>query len=169
MRQILKKRLKAFSLLEIAISLTIIGVLTLGVIKGQQILYQARLDKTASQIDVIRTQIVTYQQHYGNFPGVNGDNLDEEKFWNDLDEENLLSKKQKNPSIGGVFVIKKEGELYYIILSNPGNTGLLNWSDATKIQSKLDGSSFIKIESGSNGTCEKGCKEKYCILKIAVA
>jgi|LADL02.1.fsa_nt_gi prepilin-type N-terminal cleavage/methylation domain-containing protein len=156
-----KKQLKAFSLLEVAISLSIIGVLTLAVIKGQSLLYQARMDKTTSQIEAVKISIETFRSTYGQLPGDyngtelraskigNGDGLIEnnetETFWEHLEKAGLLTKKQSVPAVGGVFSIALNPATdlrgNWLKLSNADGSGIMNTKDAIIFKIKVDGSS----------------------------
>lgn len=67
--QLLFKRYPAFSLIEIAIALVIIGIMIGGVLKGQDLLHNARLSALISQINQYRLSTVTFVDRYGALPG----------------------------------------------------------------------------------------------------
>ena len=193
-KKFLEKSFEAFSLLEIAISLAIIGILTLAVIKGQSLLYQARLDKTVAQIESIKISIETFRSTYGNLPGdYNGDELQVEKkgdgngiigeneakeFWQHLEAAGLLTKQQTTPALGGVFTIMHNAANdlpgHWILFSNPGNLGIMSSKDAIALKLKIDGSSDntsgsvrIKKADGKGGfTQMETTKQKECIIFI---
>ena len=58
-----------FTLVELAIVITIIGILIGGVLKGQQLIDQAKLAATTSQIHQYRTAIRIFQSTYDELPG----------------------------------------------------------------------------------------------------
>lgn len=61
--------MKAFTLVELAIVLTIIGLLVGGIIKGQELVTLARISATISQIQDYKAATLTFQDTYGAFPG----------------------------------------------------------------------------------------------------
>lgn len=60
---------KGFSLVELAISIIVIGVLIAGVVKGQEIIESARATNTISQVRAFTTAISSFQSAYGSYPG----------------------------------------------------------------------------------------------------
>ena len=60
---------QGFSLFEIALVLVVIGLLTTGIMKGYDLLQQARLQKTVSQILSIQTSVRLFRERYGAIPG----------------------------------------------------------------------------------------------------
>lgn len=192
------KKIKAFSLLEIAISLAIIGVLTLAVMQGQKLLFEARIETTAKQIEAIRYSFESFRDQYGQLPGdYNQDELNiankgngngiidanESDFvWEHLYAAGLISKKQSKPTIGGIFFVENEnGQNYLILATNKAKNGLLTSQDALILKLKIDGHSnneegLIKIKNSSNnnsclnndGSVNKANKAKSCIIEITL-
>lgn len=68
-RYVTTKRLKAFSLVELAIALVIIGLLIGGVLKGQELLESARLKTIITQLNQYRLATNTFVDRYGALPG----------------------------------------------------------------------------------------------------
>ena len=97
LKQKINARVKAFSLLEVAIALMIIGVLTMAVMKGQSLLKSARLDKTANQIEAIKLNIEMATSNGMEVHSIN-----------DLITAQLMNKKETIPAIGGKFFIKND-------------------------------------------------------------
>jgi prepilin-type N-terminal cleavage/methylation domain-containing protein len=62
-------KLKAFSLVELAIALVIIGVLIGAVLKGQDLLESARLNSLIGQLNQYRLATSTFVDRYGALPG----------------------------------------------------------------------------------------------------
>ena len=58
-----------FTLVEIAIVMVIIGLLIGGVLKGQEMIDNARLKRVVKTSDELRAAIFTYQDRFGFFPG----------------------------------------------------------------------------------------------------
>jgi hypothetical protein len=63
------RRQTGFTLVETAITLTIIGLIIGGVIKGQDLITNARLKKMEKDSTGISIVIHAYQDRYGSFPG----------------------------------------------------------------------------------------------------
>jgi prepilin-type N-terminal cleavage/methylation domain-containing protein len=64
-----KRLQRGFTLLEIAIVLVIIGLLLGGVLKGQELIVQARIKNVINDLNGIMAAIYTYQDRYRALPG----------------------------------------------------------------------------------------------------
>lgn len=191
MRHVKKHKYAAFSLLEVAISLAIIGVLTMAVVNGQKILIKTRLEKTSKQIEALRINIESFRATYSALPGYyNGDALEkkdkddifENKVWAQLIESGLVTQAQTIPAIGGKFSIRHNPAAdlqgHWILLSNSNETGLLTSKDALTLKMDLDGTpnndeGFVRIRNGQGSAdCVDGnnktqnTKKKACIIYI---
>lgn len=60
---------KGFTLVEVAIVLVIIGLLIGGILKGQEMIQNARIKRVEKQADELRAAISAYQDRYGTLPG----------------------------------------------------------------------------------------------------
>jgi prepilin-type N-terminal cleavage/methylation domain-containing protein len=60
---------KGFTLVELAIVLTIIGLLIGGILKGQQLMTNARVTATMAQIQAIESATTTFRDTYNAIPG----------------------------------------------------------------------------------------------------
>lgn len=58
-----------FSLIEIAIALVIMGLIIGGVLKGKELIDNARLNMTVRDIDMYRMAAYLFRERYGSFPG----------------------------------------------------------------------------------------------------
>lgn len=65
----MKYQQKGFTLVEIAIVLVIIGLLLGGVLKGQELITQAKIKNVANDLNGMSAAIYGYQDRYKKFPG----------------------------------------------------------------------------------------------------
>lgn len=65
----MNKKQNGFTLVELAIALMIIGLLIGGVLKGQELINNARVTTTAKQINDINTAIMMFRSTYNDLPG----------------------------------------------------------------------------------------------------
>ncbi len=79
------KNNKGFTLVELAIVLMIIGVILGGVIKGTELLNNAKLKRVYRDFQNIQTGYLGYYDRFGVAPGFNGGNTwSASNFWTDL-------------------------------------------------------------------------------------
>ncbi len=67
-----RKKMKdnsGFTLVEIAIVMVIIGLLIGGVLKGQEMIKNAKIKRVMKTSDEVRAAIFTYQDRFGYYPG----------------------------------------------------------------------------------------------------
>ncbi|MDR1365834.1 MAG: type II secretion system GspH family protein [Holosporales bacterium] len=122
----LLKNDRGFSLLEVAIAITVVGILAAVVLKGQSLVKEARLQSVATQIHQYKAAIDMFRDKYQALPGDynsarenisyaldNGDgdgavNTEREAlgFWQHLKLGGLVSIKESVPKskLGGTFV-----------------------------------------------------------------
>lgn len=65
----MKKQQSGFTLVEIAIVLVIIGLLLGGVLKGQEMITQAKIKNVANDLNGITAAVYSYQDRYKRLPG----------------------------------------------------------------------------------------------------
>ena len=58
-----------FTLVELAIVLVIIGILLGAVLKGQELVFNAKVKRVQSQIKEVISAVYTYYDQYGYYPG----------------------------------------------------------------------------------------------------
>lgn len=126
-------RQRGFTLIEISIVLVIIGLLLGGVLKGQEMINEAKIRNIEKDMDGIAAAVYTYQDRYKALPGddpgatrwkakggngdgkITGGSSDDESlaFWNHLRYAGLLHGDPESTSApqhgaGGVFSIQGE-------------------------------------------------------------
>lgn len=112
------KRWPAFSLVEIAIGLFILGLLLTAVMKGSKLVDSAKLQTCVHQIIAIKR----------DFDG-----------W--LDQQNIgvpdikaFPLSQERPKLGGKFLIETQDGKYYLALTNIAGHGFLSPDQVKEIQ-----------------------------------
>jgi len=60
---------KGFTLVELAIVMTIIGLLIGGILKGQELMQNARVTSTIAQVKAYEAAVTTFRDSYNAFPG----------------------------------------------------------------------------------------------------
>lgn len=125
----MKRKQSGFSLLEVAIALTIIGLVTGFVIKGRELIRTAKLRSVIEQVNVMRVAIQSFTDRYNALPGDltnatdiwggnvtngRGDGIinspeDVRRFWAQLSAADLISMDlvggYPKSKIGGYFTI----------------------------------------------------------------
>jgi len=64
---------KGFTLVEIAIVMVIIGLLIGGILKGQEMIKNAKVKRVTKQADEFRAAVISYQDRYAIYPGDDND------------------------------------------------------------------------------------------------
>ncbi len=102
---------KGFSLIELAIALVIIGIITGAVLKGQDLLESARIRSFDSSVREWETAVWTYLDRKGQFPG-------------DSDKDAIIGDAATEESGGQALVNAK---IVDATSANPLNSGSLKW------------------------------------------
>ena len=158
-----KKRIKAFSLIEISIALVIIGLLTSSILKGKNLLESAKINSFISQMNQYKLAINNFTELYNALPGdfsnassqikpilvdgnengiVDGD--EDKNFWIHLYESKFISKPSYNKEhpkskIGGTIKVKYSPngfEGHWFIVSNNDNKGVITPKQAISLLQK---------------------------------
>ena len=161
----MKNSNKGFSLLEISIALSIIGILMGFAIKGRGIIEMARVKSVISQIENYQSMIQIFVEKYGGYPGDiadaegllgaesgnNDGNIssieDVERFWQHLNKSGLvtLSMNSSVPTtkLGGKLLVKDFEGSKWIVLCASNSThehyyGFLSKEIARNIERSMD-------------------------------
>ncbi len=146
-----KKGQRGFTLIELAIVLVIIGLLFAMIIKGRQLIDNAKVKNIIAQINKIKTAMTIYYDRYGHYPGdsnQNGviDNDNEKKgFWGNLTSEKFLSQADLKTPLGTSWGI------YY------DSNNKIDWLNATLSQKyicQID----KKLDDGKSDSGDVQCK-----------
>lgn len=177
-----KKRFKAYSLLEIAIVLAIIGVIMLSIMKGQELVHQARIIKAATQIDVIMSKVTTFQNTYASLPGdSNSPDLPAETpkgdgngiisgeetnlFFRHLISANLLNENQTKPIIGAFIIKYKDGTHYLVLAANNDESPLFTKAEAQKLVKNLQSNAQI-VDTAKQRGANSSKDEKAFVIYV---
>ena len=82
---------KGFTLVEIAIVLVIIGLLLGGVLKGQELITNAKIKSVTSDFDNIIAGAYAYQDRTGRLPGSTNGLISDATFWSNLRTEGFIN------------------------------------------------------------------------------
>ncbi len=94
MNSVTRQSQKGFTLVEIAIVLVIVGLLLGGVLKGQELIANAKIKQFTTEMEEVVAAAYAYQDRMGRFPGRLGQHIDIDMsaFWQDLEREGFISK-----------------------------------------------------------------------------
>lgn len=162
----MKNSNKGFSLLEISIVLSIMGILMGFAIKGRGIIEMARVKSVISQIENYQSMIQLFVEKYGGYPGDIADaehvlgsengrmdgNIssieDVQRFWNHLNKSGLISLSMTasipTTKLGGKLLVKTDNDgSRWIILCSSNSTheqyyGFLSEEIARNIEKSMD-------------------------------
>lgn len=132
---IFKCKLEGFSLIEISMVLIIIGVMMGSVLKGRDLLEQAKARAVVSDFSRIQTALLLYSHEYDSH--IFNSNLE---VWKKLAMAELLPSDQPPTSkLGGVFSLVKEDDSYYLKLGKGENSSdaFLTYSQIMAIVARL--------------------------------
>jgi prepilin-type N-terminal cleavage/methylation domain-containing protein len=158
-----------FTLVEIAIVMVIIGLLIGGVLKGQQMIKNAKIKRVNKTSDELRAAIYTYQDRFGYYPGddplatthtgaavTNGNGngqisaAEDEHVFEHLASIGLISGSAASYA-GGTFPSHPFGGTYYILYANR-NGKSSNWITYTLIPADVALAMDTSLDDGVNTT-----------------
>ena len=134
------KRLPAFSLVEIAIGLFIVGLLLTAVMKGSRLIDSAKTQTCVQQIMEIKRDFDMWLDNQSS---------------NGLINPNLFSLPKDRPKLGGVFHIEAQRDgKYSLFLQNSGGNGFLSPAQIQELQRYLPEATALGCDmNGSSKTC----------------
>lgn len=180
------RRLSAFTLIEVAIVLVIIGVLSAAVFKGQDVLEAAKVRATAQDLQRYQLAITAYQDQFNALPGDdsqastrfgadvgNGDGNyrieggEADLVWLHLFKAGFISQGGvPSTKLGGVFTVVYSPEAtlpgHWLKLSQPEGRSLLSPKQAQQLKAKFEEGSLkptegaLRITNGPEGVCLNG-------------
>ncbi len=161
----MRKNNKGFSLIEISIVLSIVGILMGFTMKGRELMETAKIKSVISQIENYRSSIQIFIDKYSGMPGdipdansaFGGEDghmsgkidsiADVKRFWSHLIKSGLISANLANglptTKLGGVLLVRMLEGNYWIVLCGNGSDhesykGLLNEQIARRIERTMD-------------------------------
>ncbi|AEG31931.1 type II secretion system protein [Thiomicrospira cyclica] len=108
-------RQKGFSLIEIAIVLVIIGLLITGIMKGTELITNAKISTAATDVNNYSMALASYEQRFGSIligAETSGRSwqTDSERLLNELSDTGFINPKSQH-SLGGPIYLVKNGTL----------------------------------------------------------
>lgn len=85
------KKTKAFTLVELSIVIIVIGLLTGAILKGQEIIRNAKLKRIISDFSNVSTAIYTYEDRYDQLPGDDATSVIAASMKSGGDEDGVIS------------------------------------------------------------------------------
>lgn len=145
---------RGFTLIEIAIVLVIIGLLLGGVLKGQEMINDARIRNIEKDLDGIAAAIYTYQDRYKALPG---DDKNAATRWTDS------AKGDGDGKLEGKFDSATDTDESRILWSHLRHAGLLQGDPASLAQAVNAAGGQIGVQSakGSLLLCSSQLARKF--------
>lgn len=125
-----------FSLLEIAIGLSIIGIMSSFVMKGRHMLDVVKLRSVGQQVQSFRIAVQMYVEQTGRLPST-------QNFWKDLSQANCLDlpPNEDKPSsrLGGCFSVASDKlPGIWLALMDENKKGIVKYQEAQQIDRGID-------------------------------
>jgi prepilin-type N-terminal cleavage/methylation domain-containing protein len=154
------KKLPGFSLIELALVLIVIGILTGAIFKGSELLTSAKIRATLNEIHRLRTAAMLYHETYGQWPGNDGQaqnrfgesvqngqgngiisSREASQFWVHLAKAGYLSEESPPSSkLGGKFMVEGKQDIHQnvLILAGEDKAGLLTPKQAAALKAAAE-------------------------------
>lgn len=179
MKRFYQKYQDAFSLIEIALALAVIGIMITGILKGKHLIDQARLQRLVQDIQSYQTAVTQFYEQYQGIPGDyaqasshikagltngNGNGIIEgdeaAQAWAHLQAAGLLNSESTPTFLGGgriVFVTNPGGNQGTYLQLSRGPNGALKPKQVKFLVDQLGSSAVIVAnDAGSNPSCLNG-------------
>ncbi|MDR9498567.1 MAG: prepilin-type N-terminal cleavage/methylation domain-containing protein [Hydrogenovibrio sp.] len=138
-----KKNQKGFTLVEIAIVLVIIGLLLGGVLKGQELIENAKLRGEINTLQAFQTAAYSYQDRIGRLPGDDDEDGEitaasastdaTDDFFGELAAQGFLKTQSPTSEFGADFVVQYQDPDNYVCIQTLEEAAI-----AEGIDTKLD-------------------------------
>ncbi len=184
--QFLKRQIPAFSLIEMAIVLVVIGILITAVVKGSDFIQQAKVQSVARKMNEIATAIHTYQEDFHYLPGDdpnaserfqdidngNGDGFvdhhETKLVWQHLFKADLMVNPEPLKSrIGNEFIVEsiERDNFTGLTISIYGDRDhfALTPKQAMHLKKIIDGANNLKVDQGTLLVEEAKNTHNHCI------
>ena len=132
------KKTKAFTLVELSIVLIVIGLLTGAILKGQDVIRNAKLKRMMSDYSNVSTAIYTYEDRYDQLPGDDGSSVIAISLENTGNEDGVINADESK-----------------MVLRHLRKSGILTGdSDNASLNHALNGKIFV-IQGSMSGKASK--------------
>lgn len=144
-----------FSLLEIAIGLSIVGIMSSFVMRGRHMLDVVKLRSIGQQVQSFRIAVQMYVEQEGRLPS-------SQTFWKDLSDANCFDlppdEEQPSSRLGGRFSVATEKHPgIWLALMDEHKNGVVKYQEAQQIDRGIDNgnpdSGDVRYEKDQNGMC----------------
>lgn len=136
----MKSHQKGFTLVEIAIVLVIIGLLLGGVLKGQELITQAKIKNVANDLNGMAAAIYGYQDRYKSYPG--DDNLASKRWTSGTNGD-------RNGSVEGNFNSNSDTDESRIFWNHLRLAGFIGGDTASFAQPQNAAGGIIGVQTNS--------------------
>ncbi|MCK5718693.1 MAG: prepilin-type N-terminal cleavage/methylation domain-containing protein [Thiomargarita sp.] len=143
------KKQQGFTLVEIAIVMVIIGLLLGGVLKGQEIITNARVKNVENDFNGVTAAIYSYQDRYRSLPGDDGKAV---ARWTNVSDPILALATTSNGKIEGDFDDTATGDESQLLWLHLRNAKLISGSTTDQNQPKNSFGGLTGVSTGTLGT-----------------
>ena len=150
----MKKSQKGFTLVEIAIVLVIIGLLLGGILKGQEMITQAKIKNVINDFNGVTVAVTSYQDRYRALPGDDGNATTRWTTQNPAsgNGDGVILGKYNATVAGAAPAAAEESNLFWQHLRIAGFVPGLTTGAGSGTQPTNAAGGMIGVESGAPGT-----------------